>query len=123
MEKQKIPIGRVDIPEDKANWLRSVNKEGIVFIIPPGGQKYTPVQRKAVDEAVKKVQASFVKRAESLRAAERSALKELRKDPEDANGKLRSAYKKAKEELQLFVKERRAATVQAKREAREKALK
>ena len=122
MKPGSIEIGKVDIPQGKEKWFKHVTKEGNVIASPPAtGPKYTPSQRKAVDEATKKVRETFVSKAKKLRDNLADARKDLKKDL--LNDKLRIALENANGQLSEFNKTRKTAEADAKREAREKALK
>jgi len=122
MKAESIEIGRVTIPAGMESHFKYVKRDGRVMATPPAtGAKYTDSQRKAVDDATKKVRETFVNKAKKLRDAEAAALKALKKDP--LNDKLRAALQTAKDERQDFETARKAAEAKAKREARERALK
>ena len=125
MNDQEVQITTIDIPAEfrKKHMIyirRTPDGTGNVMARPLGGKKRTPAQNNAVDAAVKKVREAFVAKAKKLRDNHASAWQELKKDP--MSDRLKNAFLKAKEEREAFDKERSAAELKAKAEARKKAL-
>lgn len=121
VDREKVQLGRVEVPEDKQRWIKYVTKDGTVYAKPPGGKSYTPEQAKKVKAAKDKVRDQFVSDAKDLRDAEAEALKKLRADA--GNPKLQAAALEATQARAAFEKGRKTAEAAAKREARAKALK